>query len=544
MSRDDGRALAPGRRDLLRVLGGGTLAGLAGCAGGAGGDGGSELVATLSADVKNYDPTQANDTTSSKAFGLVYETLLTVDFDGTPRPTLATSVERLDELRWRLSIREGVTFHDGSELTAADVKSTFERYEGTPRESLVFLWYDSATIRDDYTLDVTLKEGYAPFRVALSNVPIVPEAAATDELDLSTDPVGTGPYRFAAHEPDSLFRLRKHDDYWFEGDGDVPATPPIDTLTFRIVVGQSEQLAALRGGDVDLINTPPASAAADLRDSEEFTLTSHVAGGYDLLVFPLATEPYTNRKIRRGITRLVPREEILSSVFHGVGQPAYAPISPLLEEYASESFQREMRDQYSGYDPDRATELLAAGFDELGLSTPHEARIIVNQNPQRVKFCQLIAAELNATEFFETSVEQFEWNTYTGKVLTGGSNETDAMMALGWSGGWDPDDYVRNLFYSDQRTPACCNAAHYSNPEVDRLLDEGLATYDVDERERIYRDAQERIVADAPVIFVRFARRMEAYRNDRVSGFETYPLDGEEFAGIYAPSAGVYTETK
>ncbi|MFC6989556.1 ABC transporter substrate-binding protein [Haloplanus sp. GCM10025708] len=543
MSRDDGRALAPGRRDLLRVLGGGTLAGLAGCAGGAGGDGGSELVATLSADVKNYDPTQANDTTSSKAFGLVYETLLTVDFDGTPRPTLATSVERLDELRWRLSIREGVTFHDGSELTAADVKSTFERYEGTPRESLVFLWYDSATIRDDYTLDVTLKEGYAPFRVALSNVPIVPEAAATDELDLSTDPVGTGPYRFAAHEPDSLFRLRKHDDYWFEGDGDVPATPPIDTLTFRIVVGQSEQLAALRGGDVDLINTPPASAAADLRDSEEFTLTSHVAGG--TICSSSRSRPNRTRTGRSAGASPVwsPARRSSRRSFTASASPR-TPPSPLLEEYASESFQREMRDQYSGYDPDRATELLAAGFDELGLSTPHEARIIVNQNPQRVKFCQLIAAELNATEFFETSVEQFEWNTYTGKVLTGGSNETDAMMALGWSGGWDPDDYVRNLFYSDQRTPACCNAAHYSNPEVDRLLDEGLATYDVDERERIYRDAQERIVADAPVIFVRFARRMEAYRNDRVSGFETYPLDGEEFAGIYAPSAGVYTETK
>ncbi|MFB6122409.1 MAG: ABC transporter substrate-binding protein [Haloferacaceae archaeon] len=544
MSRDGGGTFAPDRRALLRALGGGTLAGLAGCSEGTGGSEGTELVATFSADVKNYDPPQANDTTSSKAFGLVYETLLTVDFDGTPRPTLATSVERLDELRWRLSIREGVTFHDGSELTAADVKSTFERYQGTPRESLVYLWYDSATIRDDYTLDVTLNAQYAPFRVALSNVPIVPEAAATGDLDLSKNPVGTGPYQFEAHEPDSLFRLRKYDDYWFEGSDAVPAEAPFDVLTFRIVVGQSEQLAALRGGDVDLINTPPASAAADLRDDEEFTLTSHVGGGFDLLIFPLATEPYTNRKVRRGISRLVPREEILSSVYHDIGQPAYAPISPLLEEYSAESFQHLMRDEYSGYDPDRAKELLAAGFDELGLSTPHEARIIVNQNPQRVKFCQLVASELNATEFFETSVEQYEWNTYTGKVLAGSSNEVDAMMALGWSGGWDPDDYVRNLFYSEQATPACCNVSHYANPEVDRLLDEGLRTYDVEERKRIYREAQERIVADAPVVFIRFARRMEAYRNDRLSGFRTYPLDGEEFAGVYAPTAGVYTEPK
>jgi peptide/nickel transport system substrate-binding protein len=540
---DDGGRCTPGRRDVLRVLGGGGVAGLAGCSGAAGGDG-SELVATLSADVKNYDPTQANDTTSSKAFGLVYETLVTVDFDGNPQPTLATSVERRDDLHWRLSIREGVSFHDGSELTAADVKASFERYEGTPRESLVYLWYDSATIRDDSTLDVTLNAQYAPFEVALSNVPIVPEAAATGELDLSEDPVGTGPYQFDTHEPDTLFRLQRFDDYWFEGNETVPAEPPIDTLTFRVIVEQSSQLAALRGGDVDLINNPPASGAADLRDSGEYTLTSHIAGGFDMLIFPLATEPYTNRKVRRGISRLVPREDILSSVFHGIGQPAYAPISPLLEEYADESFQREMRDEYSGHDPDRATQLLAAGFDELGVSTPYEGRIVVNQNPQRVKFCQLIAAELNDTEFFDVSVEQFEWNTYVGKVLAGDSNRMDAMMGLGWSGGWDPDDYLRNLFYSEQRTPACCNAAHYANPEVDRLLDDGLAAYDVEERKRIYREAQRKIVADAPVAFVRFSKRMEAYRNDTVSGFRTYPLDGEEFAAIYAPTAGVYTELK
>ena len=79
----------------------------------------------------------------------------------------------------------------------------------------------------------------------------------------------------------------------------------------------------------------------------------------------------------------------------------------------------------------------------------------------------LVRDELDATDFFDVSIEQFEWSTYIGRVLSGDSHRSDAMMALGWSGGWDPDTYLRPLFYSEQATPACCNAAHYANDEVD-----------------------------------------------------------------------------
>jgi peptide/nickel transport system substrate-binding protein len=530
------------RRRLLRLVGAAGVAGaasLAGCAGGSGdaGGGGGELVATLGADVKNYDPTRASDTTSSKAFDLVYEPLVSVDFDGTVRSRLATSLERRDESTWRVSLREGVTFHDGSALTASDVKATFERYEGTPRESDVSIWYDDATVRDDHTLDITLSGPYAPLESSLAGVPIVPEAAATADLDLSTAPVGTGPYTFDEHQPDRFFRIVANDDHWYDGE---PSTPPVDAVTFRIIVEQSAQQAALEAGDVDLINDPPTDAVSDLRSRDEVTVTEHEAGGFEMLLFPLASEPFTNRKVRRGITRLVPREEIISTVYAGVGRPAYAPVPPLLSAYSSESFQQEMRSTYAGYDPERASRLLAEGFDELGLDRPYELSILTNENPERVRWTQLVRDRLNGTPFFSASVQQFEWNTYVERALAGDSHRTDALLALGWTGGWDPDDYLRNLFHSEQATPACCNATHYANPTVDRLLDEAVATYDTDERRTLYQEAQRRIVADAPAVFVRFSTRFDA-ASDAVSGFRTYPLDTREFAAIYAPWAGVHT---
>lgn len=530
------------RRRLLRWVGAAGAAGLAGCAGGS--SDGTELVATLAADVSTYDPTQANDTTSRKAFGLVYEPLVSVDFEGTVRPTLATSVDQQDDLTWRVSLREGVTFHDGSDLTAADVKATFERYEGTPRESDVFLWYDGATVRDDYTLDVTLSEPYAPFQLSLGGVPIVPEAAATGDLDLSNGPVGTGPYAFDTHEPDRLYRLVRADEHWYEGgdaDGAVPATPPIETVTFRIIVEQSSQVAALRGGDIDLANNPPADAVADLRQDDAITVSDRLAGGFEMLVFPLATPPFSNRDVREGIARLVPREEIIESVYGGIGQPAYAPISPLLSDYTSDSFLQAMGDEHMRYDPEQARELFASGFSDLGVSPPYETTIVTNETGDRVRWAQLVRDELNRTDYFDVSIEQFEWNTYISRVLAGDSHRSDAMMALGWSGGWDPDTYLRNLFHSEQATPSCCNAAHYANEEVDRLLDEALTIYDTAERRERYEQAQRQVVADAPVAFVRFGTRIEAFRTDAVDGFRTYPLDSGEFTAIYAPWADTYT---
>jgi peptide/nickel transport system substrate-binding protein len=531
------------RRRLLRLVGATGVAGVAGCTGGSDGTNGSELVATLGADVKSYDPTLANDTTSRKAFGLVYEPLLSVDFEGEVRPTLATRAERRDDRTWRLSLREGVTFHDGSDFTAADVVATFERYEGTPRESDVFLWYEDTTVVDDHTVDVTLADRYAPFETSLGGIPIVPAAAASGDLDLSEEPIGTGPYAFETHEPDRLFRLVRADDHWYDGSGETPATPPIETLTFRIIVEGPSQVAALQAGDVDLANNPPADSIADLRDDDAITVSERLAGGFEMLVFPLGSAPFSNREVRRGIARLIPREEILSSVFAGVGRPAYAPISPLITDHTSESFQTEMREDHQGYDPERARELLATGFDALDISPPYETTIVTNETPERVRWAQLVRDELDATDFFDLTLDQFEWNTYTSRVLAGDSHRSDSMMALGWTGGWDPDTFLRNLFHSDQATPACCNAAHYANDEVDRLLDEALATYDPAERRALYEDAQRRVVADAPVAFVRFSKRLDAYRSERVEGFRTYPLDTGEFTAIYAPWADATTRT-
>ena len=564
-SDDTERHFSLNRRSLVKSLGVAGVAGLAGCMGGDGTETegtparpggtttpadpgnaqeGGELIASFGADVAQFDPAKAADTTSVKAFGLTYETLLTVGFDGSINNALAHTFEEVGDGVWRAELREGVKFHNGNELTAEDVQVSFERYEGKVNATDVYSWYESSEIIDDYTIEFTLQNDYAPLKFDISAVPVIPAEVETGDLDITEDPIGTGPYEFVEHQPDELFRITRNDDYWFEGDDSVPSTPPIKDITYRVITEQSAQQAALEGGDIPLANTPPAASLDDFAEQEDYTVNRRLAGGYDLMYFPTEVEPYGNKKVRRGISRLVPREEIVDAVYEGLGVPAYMAISQISAVFETQEWKdlnSRLGEEYMGYDTEQANTLLEEGFNEVGIEPPFETTIITNQNPQRVQWVQLIAESLNSTDYFDVSVEQYEWNTYVGKIAGESSASNNEVIAVGWSGGWDPDAYVGDLVDSEQFTPNGFNMGHYKNEEVDQLLEDGTNTYDLEERNQIYKDLVEILAEDAPMTYIRFGEETDVYDNTAVKGFRTYPINGGEFKGIFSPADGAFT---
>ncbi|SEW01623.1 ABC transporter substrate-binding protein [Natrinema salifodinae] len=307
---------------------------------------GDEFVGDLDSDVTAYDPVRMNDTASSQATALVYEQLVGIDFDGEVRPMLADEWERLDATTYRFSLREGVRFHNGEELTAAHVEGSLERYEGTPRETDVYDWYESATIVDDYTVDIECWREYGPLEQSLFNVPIVPMAAIDGDHDLESAPIGTGPYRFVEHRSADHWRLERFDDHWFQGDGSVPETPPIETVTLEIVTERASRQGALEAGNVHCSPDVPAASLASFERDDAYGVDRRVGGGFDAVIYPLYCDPFTERAVRRGCTMLLPREQILETVYDGIGEVAYTPISPLLEGYTDESFRESIAETY------------------------------------------------------------------------------------------------------------------------------------------------------------------------------------------------------
>ncbi|AXR78931.1 ABC transporter substrate-binding protein [Natrarchaeobaculum sulfurireducens] len=305
------------------------------------------LVGDAIASISNTDPVQMHDTTSNMATTLLYEGLLGVDFDGTPRPQLATDWERLDETTYRFDLRSDVTFHNGESLTAEHVQFSLERYDGTPREADVFEWLDAVDVLDDSTLEISLTEPYGPFETS-ANVPIVPLAAGEDgDVDLVETPVGTGPYQFAGQSSGEYWDLERFEDHWAVDEGGVDSQP-VETIRLRVLTDAAARQAALEAGEIDVATGLTAESVDQLASDETYGVERTVAGQYDFLIYPTYLAPFDEVDVRRGIDRLLPRDRIVETVYAGSGTVAYTPVPPLLESFVDPAFEAHILDEFFG----------------------------------------------------------------------------------------------------------------------------------------------------------------------------------------------------
>ena len=350
-----------------------------------------EFIASVSAAPSTSDPTQINDTTSQMVNDPIYEKMLAIDIEGEVHPELAESYEQIDDTTYEFTLREGVQFHpseefdfEGREMTAEDVKFSYERYLTTTREGDVGDWLGvpetgedetpqefegDVEAVDDYTVRISLPEVYADFEYGIAGVPIVPQEAGYPEnhpdredggsLDLSAEPIGTGAFRFGEEDPDELYRLERFDDHWFEGgdndpvyDNDVPAESPLQTVTFRVITESSVQEGSLQSEDIHLADSAPPGSLANFEDDDAYTVQRRTSSSFDMIYYPMHEEadtPFQNQKVRHAVNQMIDREGIIEAVYDGIGTPAYAPISPLAGAFTSEEFQQEMADEYSRY---------------------------------------------------------------------------------------------------------------------------------------------------------------------------------------------------
>jgi len=350
-----------------------------------------EFIASIGAAPSTSDPVFINDTTSQMVNDPIYEKMLAVDFEGETYPELAREMEQIDDTTYEFTLREGVQFHssdefdfDGRELTAEDVKFSYERYLTTTREGDVGDWLGvpetgedetpesfegDVEVVDDYTVRISLPEVYADFEYGIAGVPIVPREVGYPEthpdredggtLDLSTEPIGTGAFQFAQEDPDELYRVERFDDHWFEGgdadpvyDTDVPAETPLGTVTFRVITESSVQEGSLQSGEIDLADSAPPGSLADFEDDDAYTVERRTASSFDIMYYPMHPEadtPFQNNKVRVAVNQMVDREGIIEAVYDNIGTPAYAPISPLAGAFTSDEFQQEMADEYARY---------------------------------------------------------------------------------------------------------------------------------------------------------------------------------------------------
>jgi peptide/nickel transport system substrate-binding protein len=458
---------------------------------------GGTLVAAIGGDPDQLDP---HTTTSSFAFTVlenVYDTLVQPGDDLTPEPALAASWETSDDLlTWTFTLREGVTFHDGSPLTAGDVVASFERIAEEGANAFRLGAVDAFEAPDDLTVVMELNRP-APNLLdqigAFKGMAIAP-AAAIEAGTLGDEPIGTGPFSFVSFTPGDNVELAANPDYWGEG-------PFLDGVEFRVIPDESVKLTNLETGEVDWIDSVPPQQLDQLAEDDAIVLGRVAGNDYWYMALNNAREPFDDPNVRRAIGFALDIDTITEAAKFDAATPNETAIPETSFWYLD----------YAPYgqDVDEAQRLL----DEAGVSELTIDLMVTNEFPETVTSAQVIASQL-AEVGIDVEIRTEDFSTW---LADQGEGEFDAF-ALGWLGNIDPDDF----YYAQHHSTGGFNFQGFADDEVDELLDAARVETDQDTRKDLYDQAATRIVDLASYIYFYNPEILEAW-SPEVTGYETRP---------------------
>ncbi|WP_122090060.1 ABC transporter substrate-binding protein [Halalkalicoccus subterraneus] len=477
----------------------------------------------------------------------------------TPEEASAAVDDGVFGMQYRYRLHEGVQFHNGEELTAENVVLSVERYENSDVSAQTFDSLLHAREVDEYTVDLFAQvpdaeaEGQLPGIYVFTTEQAGLEDGAIDPRQ-GNEPIGTGPYQFEDFADEQYYELSKFRDYWvedlgiaekewFDGPEGYPDGPVIDTIEAEIVPDPASRAAALRNGEIDVTTGLTTDTLDDFDSSEEFLVAGIEAGGYEYIQYPVNIEPWDDQRLRTAVNHLVPRESIVQNVLNGWARPAWTPIPELAEESGTtdpEALEEELRPA-NEYDPERAGEILDEVGDDLGIEYPLQVTLETNaDNDDRVQMVELIAESMGQTDYFETSVETYEWNTYTTRVLDPEYPEEELIPCIGLSGTFNPESYCDAL-HGSANIGQCCNMTGISDQEFDDLVDAARFDPEVVEDEQLRAERYDEIwqlLADRRYSSITHFDIEAAVSNTAVTGFRMYPFD----EGVY--SFALYNPTE
>ncbi len=475
------------------------------------GEGGTLRVG-LDVDAGTGDPRLARDTSAFRLRELVFDGLVEMQPDFTVSPSLAESWENPDDLTWVFKLREGVEFHNGEELTASDVKYTFDTIlaEDFASPSRAFFSpITSVDVIDDYTVQFTLDQPYGPFLSYLT-MGIVPQAVAeADPEGFASNPVGTGPFMLSEWKRGDSISLAANEAYW---DG----APELDAIEMSVVPDNSARVVALEAGDLDLVQSPISPQDVKrMETTDGFVVNRTPAAGYTYVNLNCADPVLADVNVRKALSHLVNREDITSTIYESVGAVAKGPIPPGMWAYTDDL-------PAYDYDPEMAAQLLdeagwTMGDDGMRAKDGEPLQITVrthSEDPDRRQVIEVLQAELmNAGIQADTNV--VEWPSFFADVQNGDYQ----VGVVGWLNLANPDQALYRQFTID----GAANYGTCDDEELDALIKEARATLDQDAAKELYTEATQRVVDNAFYMFLQYQEYI-AMHPDSLQGFTVNPV--------------------
>jgi peptide/nickel transport system substrate-binding protein len=453
------------------------------------------------------DPHYHNLGPNNALTGYVFEPLIRFDPNYHPEPALAVSWAAIDEKTWEIRLREGVTFHDGSPFTADDVVFSFARIPTLLLSPSSFVFAVKPIIRteviDPHTLRLYTSGPVPLLPYNLTSVAIVAKKYAdgmtTASFNSLQTAIGTGPYRVTAFSVGDQATFQRNDSWW--------GPPPYwNSVSYRLVTDGAARIAMLRTGEADIIDQVPTHDAADLKANPKLTVIAvpgqrliYLAPDCSRMVTPFVTDqagqkleanPLRDPRVRRALSLAINREGLKDHIMDGFA----APTGQLMPEGLSGY---EPAITVDPYDPEHAKRLLAdAGYPSGFALTLHGPN---NRYVNDSKLAEAIA-QMWTRVGIKTTVEVMPAASFFSRVL----HSEFSMHLAGWGSdtGEASSDLTELVATSD---PAKGRGMvfmpdKYSNPKVDTIIEQALATIDTEKRESLYREAERLAMPDMPII--------------------------------------------
>jgi peptide/nickel transport system substrate-binding protein len=459
----------------------------------------------------------------------IYDPLMAQTGDGDVGPYLAESLEANDDLtEWTLTLREGITFHDGTPLDAEVIAHNLEVNQAETSNLLGTLGpVERFEVTGELTGIYHLEQGNAafPFDLTLAaGMPFSPTAHDADPEGYQENPVGTGPFRFVSWARDDSLVVERNEDYWQEGQ------PHLDRITFRPIPDEDTRFQSLLAGDIDAMMTLRQSIVRQaLEADEEGRIEAHpfIGNNGGGAIFNTLQPPVDDVRVRRGLAKGIDQDAMVE-VLGGTG------ITPLQTQYWSPDspyYSEEVEEAWPGYDPDRAEELIEEYRDDPERSDgqPVGAPVRVEFNclpdPSLIELAQAYQAYWGDIGV-EVQLNQVEASVHISNGLNG------EYMVNCWRLGGENDPYniFRNAFGPLENNTS--NVMNFHDEVTAEVIETLRVSTDFEER----YDAVERIglhfAEEVPMLWTGGTATVLASRPE-VNGIGAWTLpDGESGTGV------------
>ena len=446
------------------------------------------LTIALGSDMVTFDVHDHINTSTEAIHVNMFNYLVKRDDEtGEIVPDLAESFENIDETTWEFKLKEGVTFHNGDELTSADVKYSLERvaYGEELKDYTNYNQIKEVEIIDDHTFRIVthLPEPVLLNRISRIASSILPSNYIEENgFDHFLDnPIGTGPFQFVEWVRDDRIVFDVYEDYFAGKNEDW------DKLVFRVIPENSTRVSELLTGGVDLaVNIPPADW--ERVDDNEGTYLSQETSNRTLMIFLRSTDGYptADQRVREALDLAIDNQAIVDSLLGGAGTPTITRVAP-----GNFGFAEHLYDTYN-YDLEKAKELLVeAGYPDGFEMTFHSPRGRYLQDAEVAEMVAGMWAQIGVT----ANIEFMEWSNFV-ELRAAKENEDAYLLGLGNS----MFDAANALdWYSAERFEG---ETDYRNDEVEELLAAAMINMDSDERRDQYIKAQELLAEDVAHIVI------------------------------------------